>query len=131
MDKEDKEQISLLKFNIILTLIYIGSLVFSLLLTYNEEIKKQNKKPIFDSKKEKVYNLDNRILIAILTFGYFYINIKNDLRARKKGQNCKNFDLQVIASILSFISVIIVLYVSYQEYKDRQVNVADIENPGL
>ncbi len=131
MDKDTKEQINLLKFNIILTLIYIGSLFFSLLLTYNEERRKENKKTIFDFKKEGIYNLDNRILIAILTFGYFYINIKNDLKARKKGQNTKNFDLQVIASIFSFISVIIVLYVSYQEYKNRQINSADFENPDL
>ncbi len=131
MDKETKEQLSLLKFNIILTLIYIGSLIFSLILTYNEELKKQKKKPLFDVKKEKIYNLDNRILIAFLTLGYFYINIKNDLKARKKGKNVKNFDLQVIASVFSFLSVIIVLYVSYQEYKDRQVNIIDIENPEL
>ena len=90
-----------------------------------------NKKTFFDIKKERVYNLDNRILVAFLTLGYFYINLKNDLKARKKGQNVKNFDLQVMASVFSFISVIVVLYVSYQEYKDRQNDIADIENPEL
>ena len=125
MNENDSEELNLLFFNIILTLVYIGSL------SYNKIMRNLHKKSFFNTKKENFYNLDNRILVVLLTLGYFYINIKIDIQARKKGQNCKNFDLQVLASIFTFISVMIVLYVSYQEYKDRDNNLADYENPGL
>lgn len=131
MDKETKEQVDLLNLNLLFTVIFVVSLIFSLIITYNEEMLLLKKKSFFNARKEQLYNFDNRILVTLLTLGYLYINIKSDLLARKKGQDPKNFDLQVLASIFSFISVIIVLYISYYEYQKKRTNEANVENPNL
>lgn len=131
MDDDTKSEINLLTFNLILTAVYVISLIFSIILTYNDELIKMNKKPLFNLKKEKLFIFDNRILISILTFGFLFINIKIDTMVRKRHLDSKNYDLQVLAGTLTFISVIIVLYVSYKDYKSYNNSGSDVENPTL
>lgn len=107
----NREEIRLLDIQIITTVIYIGSLVLSIYLTYNDKLSLLNQKEIFTKKQMINYSVFNRKLVVILTAIYLYISYENNKIAKKNNRNIRATSLQLTASQLSFISTIIVLYV--------------------
>ena len=105
------EEIRLLDIQIITTIIYIGSLVLSIYLTYNDKLNLMNQKGIFTKKQTINYSIFNRTLVVVLTAIYLYISYQNNKIAEQKSRNISATKLQLTASELSFISTIIVLYV--------------------
>lgn len=118
----------LLKQQMITTSIYIISLFVSLILTYDEYLKQNNKK-IFSEKKAYKIALTNRFVILILTLSYLYINFANKNRAKENNENLRFFNLQLNASVLSLIASIIALYVVFK--KGDYPIVSSDENPTL
>ena len=94
----NNNQNKLLEIQILTTTIYIGSLLLSIILTYND-IKLNNKEnPPLTNKQAANLSIFNRTLVVILTFVYLYINYKSRENAKKKKQKLWPFDLQICAS---------------------------------
>lgn len=125
------EEIRLLDIQIITTLIYIGSLVLSIYLTYNDKLDLMNKKTIFTEKQTKNYSIFNRFLVVILTSIYLYISYQNNKIAKKNNRNIGATKLQLTASELSFISTIIVLYVVISTSGEEYSIISGSGNPNL
>ena len=127
----NNEEIKLLDIQIITTLIYIGSLVLSIYLTYNDKLNLMNQKTIFTKKQNINYSIFNRFLVVILTSIYLYISYENNKIAKKNNRNIKATKLQLNASELSLISTIIVLYVVISTSGEEYSIISGSGNPNL
>jgi len=127
----NREEIRLLDIQIITTVIYIGSLVLSIYLTYNDKLSLLNQKEIFTKKQMINYSVFNRKLVVILTAIYLYISYENNKIAKKNNRNIRATSLQLTASQLSFISTIIVLYVVIKTSGEEYSIISGAGNPNL
>lgn len=127
---KDKE-IKLLDFQIILTVIYVGSLILSIFITYNDRIELSDNRNIFSKKQAKNYSIFNRILVLILTLAFLFINYENFKINKQKGENTDNSYLQIVASEISTLATIIVLYVVLKSAGEDYTIISGVENPSL
>ena len=127
---KDKE-IKLLDLQIVLTVIYIVSLVLSIFLTYNDRIKLSDNKNIFSKKQSKNYSIFNRVLVLVLTLSFLFINYENYKITKQKGEKLDNASLQILASEISTVATIIVLYVVLKSVGEDYTIISGIENPSL
>ena len=127
---KDKE-IKLLDFQIILTVIYVGSLILSIFITYNDRIELSDNRNIFSKKQAKNYSIFNRILVLILTLAFLFINYENFKITKQKGENTDNSYLQIVASEISTLATIIVLYVVLKSAGEDYTIISGVENPSL
>ncbi|MEG0825893.1 MAG: hypothetical protein RR404_00295 [Bacilli bacterium] len=118
----------LLEYQMITSFIFIGTIVVSILLTYNERQNILKKTPLFNEKEADAILIINRILALILFLVYLYINYNNLKIGELKNENTKYLKLQLIPSFLGVISAIIILYVVISE---NNINISDIENPTI
>ena len=113
------KEIKLLDYQNILSIIFIITIIISILLTYDEKLKLLNKK-LFDDK-----TAENLCIIALLII---YINVIDYKIGQEKGSNLNPLRHQVEASIFNAISALIVLYTVYE---NRNFNITSIENPTI
>lgn len=99
--KKEKE-LRLRYFQLFLTIVYMGSLCISILLTYNE-INKLKNKPYF---KQQTTELINRIIQLIIFSLLLYITYES---------NTTHHNLKLLASLASIISALILLYTTIIE----------------
>ena len=109
----------LIEKQMITTIIFILSLLVSLLITYNELLKLDKKEFLSDSISKRIVII-NKLLVAFLSLSYLYINYKFD-----KINPSRNSKLQIIASAITFGATLIVLYVVL----DSNNIITNIENP--
>lgn len=50
-----KNEIKLIDYEIIGSLLFIGTLFISVILSYNEKLRLEKKEPLFDNKTQKIY----------------------------------------------------------------------------
>lgn len=126
-----KRETELLDLQLIATIIYIGSLIISIFLTYNDklDVLKQNK--LFTDKQNRNLSIFNRFLVVVLTFTFLYASYETRKIAKIKGEKLENFNLQVIASEISLISTLIVLYVVIKSQGEQYSIISGISNPNL
>lgn len=127
----NNEEIRLLDIQIVTTIIYIGSLVLSIYLTYNDKLTLMNQKGIFTKKQMINYSVFNRTLVVVLTSIYLYISYENNKIAKENDRNVSATGLQLTASELSFISTIIVLYVVIKTAGEEYSIISGAGNPNL
>lgn len=123
-----EEQLKSLNYQIITTLLFIISLVISILLTYDQKLELLQKKRIFSETFDKYLNLFNRIFALIIIIFILYINYRDYEMGKQKSTNSAPLKHQIYASILSVISAIIVLYVVLENWEENP-NITSIENP--
>lgn len=128
---ENNKEVNLLDIQIITTIIYIGSLVLSIYITYNDKLVLTKKKTIFTEKQAATYSIFNRSLVVVLTLIYLYISYQNNNIAKERGRNISATKLQLTASQLSFISTIIVLYVVITTSGQQYSIISGSGNPNL
>lgn len=129
--KEDNKEANLLNIQLWTTVIYIGSLLISIALTYDDKQKVQNKNGLFSRNQSKQISIFNRSLVLLLTLSYLYVSYKNIDFAKQKSQKIWPFELQLFSSELSTIASIIVLYVVIKTAGEQYSIVAGIGNPNL
>lgn len=129
MNETSKEEIKILDLQILITCIYVVSLIVSIYITYVDEqcIINPNK----DHPNTKNISIFNRALIVLLTLGFLYISFQNRKIGIKKGRNPDLFNLQVMASEISLLSTIIVLYVVIKSMGENYTIISGISNPNL
>lgn len=129
--EDNKKEVNLLDIQIITTIIYLGSLILSIYITYNDKLVLTNQKTIFTEKQAATYSIFNRSLVVVLTFIYLYISYQNNNIAKENGRNVSATRLQLTASQLSFISTIIVLYVVITTSGQQYSIISGSGNPNL
>ena len=126
-----KKEADLLDLQIIATIVYIGSLIISIYLTYNDKLNVLNLDKIFTDKQNRNLSVFNRFLVVVLTLIFLYSSYETRNLAKIKGEKLENFNLQVIASEISLLSTLIVLYVVIKSQGEQYSIISGISNPNL
>ena len=130
MDDRKKEE-NLLDLQIITTLVYIGSLILSIYITYNDKVTIANGKGFLNKKQNQNISIFNRTLVVVLTLVYLYISYENRKIIEKKKGDRNAASLQVFASEISLVSTIIVLYVILKTSGEEYSIISGAGNPNL
>jgi len=128
---ENNNEVKLLEIQIIASVLYVGSLLLSILLTYNDKQMVQKKKTPLTNTQAANLSVFNRAFIVILTLVFLYATYQSRENAKKKNQKIWPFDLQLCASELSLLATVIVLYVVVKTAGERYSIVPGINNPSL
>ena len=124
MTNYNLDQVKLFYWQILLSLGLIISIFISISLSYNEILKMENKKPLYDTELETKILIFNRSFAALIATGYLLINVID-----KKENNSEFSSLQIDASILSLISSLIVLYIAFNSINN--LSETTFENPNV
>lgn len=110
MTNYNLEESELLKWQLLLTFIFIGTLFVSLTITYNEILKMEDKDPLYNEDVELAILKINRFIALVISLGFLLINVRDkNLKEFYNQGNLKDADKQIIAGIFTVISTIIVL----------------------
>lgn len=128
MSNYDLEEVNLLKWQFILSSIFILSTIISLTITYNQILRRRNETPLYSDVEELYILKFNRLLATGIALGFIVINvIDKKVRAKYNDCNEKVADLQIGASSLTLIATLIVLYIAFSSGGGG----AGTENPEL
>ncbi len=110
MTNYNLEESELLKWQLLLTFIFIGTLFVSLTITYNEILKMEDKEPLYNEDVELAILRTNRLIALTVSLGFLLINVRDkNLKLLYNQDNLEDADKQIIAGILSVVAAIIVL----------------------
>lgn len=129
--QEQNDEAHLLDIQIIATVLFIGSLLISILITYNDRQVARNEKPPLTEIQAVNLSIFNRLVVVILTIVFLYINYQSRENAKKGNEEMWPFDLQICASELSLLATIIVLYVVIETSGQQYTIIPGINNPSL
>ena len=122
-----KNEIKLIDYEIIGSLLFIGTLFISVILSYNEKLRLEKKEPLFDNKTQKNILIVNKIVVLGIVIFFLYINHEHYKVALFKNEDTYNYKVQLIPSFLAILAALIILYLVL---KDN--NISDIvDNPEL
>lgn len=108
MNINDKET-QLLYTQMYASILFIITNIISIILTYNNIKKHENKKRLFTSDTEHEITIINRVIITILVIIFTYINYKfYEISKLKNNSNLQRKEF--FASILALIAGFILLY---------------------
>lgn len=130
MNSQQKEA-NLLDIQIITTIIYIGSLILSIYITYNDKVTIENGKGFLSKKQNQNFSIFNRTLVVVLTLIYLYVSYENQKIIAKKEGDTNAASLQVLASEISLVSTLIVLYVVLKTSGEEYSIISGAGNPNL
>lgn len=127
MNNKNKE-IKLINLSIIAITIFIITLLISLLLNYNEKLKLENKKLIFDEKQGIYISLINRTIVLIIALYFIY---NSYIRQKIDNKDDFNSNLELLAAFLSFISSFIAFYIVFINLNNNKFDVSEVEEPTI
>lgn len=116
-----KNEIKLIDYEIIGSLLFIGTLFISVILSYNEKLRLEKKEPLFDNKTQKNILIVNKIVVLGIVIFFLYINYEHYKVALFKNEDTYNYKVQLIPSFLAILAALIILYLVL---KDN--NISDI-----
>lgn len=125
MSNYDLEEDKLLRYQIVLSVIFIITLVVSITLSYNAMMECEGRDKIYSDDDALIILRINRIISFCVAFGFLLINIYDKSVKSKYDLDNESADLQIIASMVTLISSLIVLYVAFSNTSDIIGN----ENP--
>ena len=120
-----EKEINTINIQLFTLFISLFSLILSILITYYQKLKLEDKDSIDSNVLYKI-TLFNRILILIVSIIFLYVNYTFYVISKDEGEDLKSYKLQIAASILTVVASLIALYVVSLSTKDTDV---DIENP--
>ena len=123
-----EKELRLINYQILTSILFIASVVISIILTYDERQQLLKKQRLFSETFDKYLNLFNRILSLSIVAFILYINYATYKIKEQKRSNLAPLRHQIYASIFSLISAIIVLYVVIENWYENP-NITSIENP--
>lgn len=127
MNNKNKE-IKLINLSIIAITIFIITLLISLLLNYNEKLKLENKKLIFDEKQSIYISLINRIIVLIIALYFIY---NSYIRQKIDNKDDFNSNLELLGAFLAFISSFIAFYIAFINLNNNKFDVSEVEEPTI
>lgn len=106
------------------SIIFLSTIIVSIILTYNKKKDLLSEQILFDKETAKYINLINKIIILFLTFYFIYINVEEyKLNSKTSAVH------EIEASVFNSISSLIVLYVILETWNEDSDII--IENPTL
>ena len=126
--RETEEKLKLLDIQIIGTILFIGSLLVSILLNRNQRKYTLKQKPLFNVKTTYLISNLNRILVLGIALSFLYTSYEFKKLAEEKDDNVTLNKLDVLASTLTTIGAVIVLYITANSSVEDALN---IENPNI
>lgn len=127
--KIQNEQLFIIDNQILGCLLYIASLVVSIMIILDQRKKALNKKGFLTNNESQTIALLNKIFILVLILWFLYLNYKAKELAKKTGQDSSALEKQIIASIISIIPALIGIYVVLTNFSNTNLQTAEIENP--
>ena len=127
MNNKNKE-IKLFNLSIIAITIFIITLLISLLLNYNEKLKLENKKLIFDEKQSIYISLINRTIVLIIALYFIY---NSYIRQKIDNKDDFNSNLELLGAFLAFISSFITFYIVFINLNNNKFDVSELEEPTI
>ncbi len=124
---ETNKETQLLYEQIYASLLFIITIIVSVILTYNNILKKNGKKPLFNIKSENDLTIINRIIVTVLVIVFTYINYVFYEINKKKNQGTLSL-YEFIASILTLIAGFILFYTTFEGIK-RNDEPGNIDTP--
>ncbi len=121
MNTNEKET-KLLYIQLYASIIFIVTTITSVLLTYNNIKKNENKKTLWDTNTENKITITNRIIITILVIIFTYINYEFYEISKQKNRSSLG-EKEFIASILALISGLILLYTTSKSIEEDIQNI--------
>ena len=128
------EEIKLINGQIIGTFLFIISLIVSLIITYNEKLQKENKKPFLTNKEAINIALINRIIVLILGGYFVYDAFRRKILSNENSNNKFNnltSNLQITASWFAFISSVIILFIIILNYNNLNFDISGTEGDNI
>jgi low temperature requirement protein LtrA len=131
MNKQDIEnkQLFIIDGQLIGSIIYIVTIIISIIIILNQRKKVLGKDEFLNSKESQTLALISRILIVLIILWLIYTNYKAKDLAKKTNQYTSSLELQIISSIILLIPALIGLYVVITDFSNTNLQTAEIENP--
>ena len=121
-----QEEIKIINEQMLATILFIGTLVVSLLLSYNRKEKLKGKNKIFTEKQVRVISIANRVAVLAIVIFFFYIDNENIEVARLQKKDLKLLYLKELVETITIVTAILALYITVKSNNNEFVG---IENP--
>lgn len=130
MNKQESqnEQLSIIDGQLVGCILYIVSLVASIIIILNQRKRALGKDEFLTSEESQTIALLNKIFILALILWFLYLNNKAKNFAANTNQDTSALELQIISSIISLIPALIGLYVVITNFSNTNLQTAEIEN---
>lgn len=125
------EQLSIIDGQLIGCILYIISLVVSIIIILNQRKRALGKEEFLTSEESQTIALLNKIFILALILWFLYLNNKAKNFASDTDQDTSALELQIVASIISLIPALIGLYVVITNFSNTNLQTAEIENSNI
>ena len=129
MSNQNEKQIELVNGQIIGIILFILTLIVSVIIAYNEKLIRENKSGLFSNKDALNISLINRIVVVIL--GIYFVYDAYERRKVSNSYDDPNSNLQILASWLALIASAIIVYIIVNNYNNVNFDVSEIEEPTL
>ncbi|MBE6147066.1 MAG: hypothetical protein E7168_01880 [Firmicutes bacterium] len=128
-DKElQNEQLFIIDGQLIGSILYIVSILISIIIILDQRKKALGKKEFLTSQESQILALGNKIFILLLIIWFLYLNYKSYELAKNTNQDTSALQIQIAASILSLIVGLMTLYVVATNFQNTNFQTAEIEN---
>lgn len=131
MNKENLQnrQLKIIDGQLIGCILYIISLIASIVIILNQRKVALNKEQFLTSEESQTIALTNKIFILLLIIFFLYLNYESYTLAKDTKQDTSSLELQIIGSILPIVVALIGLYVVATNFENTNLQTAEIENP--
>lgn len=120
MESNYKET-QLLTLQIYASFFFIIAVIISIILTYNNILKRTQNKSLFSNQNENTITLLNRIALTIIAIIFTYINYGFFKISKEKNKGTLQKE-ELIASILTLIAAFILLYTTVESIINNTEN---------
>jgi len=122
------QQLFIIDGQLIGCILYIISLVISIIIILDQRKKALNKNSYLTDSESQTIALLNKIFILALILWFLYLNTKAKKLAENTNQDTSALEKQIVASIISVIPALIGLYVVLTNFSNTSFQTAEIEN---
>lgn len=122
----NQKKLNVLNEQMLATILFIGSLIISLSITYDNKQKIKRKQRIYTDKSARYTAIFNRIFVIFIVL--FYLRIDNENIEMNKGKNNNLLQLQKLIEIITLCTAIVALYITVKSSPD---SIATNENPNI
>ena len=127
----DNQQLFIIDGQLIGCILYILSLVVSIINILNQRKRAVGKEGFLTPEESQALALLNKVLILALILWFLYLNYKAKYLAANTNQNTSSLELQILSSFISIVPALIGLYVVITDFSNTNLQTAEIENPNI
>lgn len=122
----NKKELTLVNLEILGSSIFIGTIIISILISYNNKLKLENKIPLFDDKTVCEILIINKTVVLIVVILFLCLNYESLKFAEENNRDTSTLKIQLIPSFLALVSSLIILSLVLKKGNN---NISRNENP--